>query len=529
MAGLAATAVLAAVLLDGVVEAAAAADGLAAFAKLAYPVGDLGLLGLLAGIALAAGRMPGRAPALFAAGSAAFAASNLVWIDGVAGGTFAPGTITDLGWYAGPVLLAWAAWSPRERIHAATSGLRQGVAPLLTGLAALAILAYDEVPGVEVNAVALAAAVAALLTVTIRLTLMFRENAAILEASERLAHTDMLTGLANRRQLILDLDTFLGDGGPHGALALFDLNGFKGYNDTYGHLAGDELLARMSRRLDAAVTGSGTAYRMGGDEFCVLLPAYRDGGPAVLRSSAAALSEHGEGFSVTSAMGVVELPTEAATPSEALRSADRRMYANKHGDRASARVQTSQVLLRAVHVRDTTLGLHAGRVATLARAVAEGLGLPTAAVVDVELAAELHDVGKLAIPDAILTKPGPLNEDEWRFMRQHTSIGQHILEGAPALARLAPVVRASHERVDGTGYPDGLAGDAIPLAARIIFACDAYDAMTTSRPYRVAVGEADAMAELRRCAGTQFDAGVVEALGRVLEAERSMPGRGLAA
>jgi HD-GYP domain-containing protein (c-di-GMP phosphodiesterase class II) len=192
------------------------------------------------------------------------------------------------------------------------------------------------------------------------------------------------------------------------------------------------------------------------------------------------------------------------------------MYAHKRGDRASASAQTSEVLMRALSVRDSALGLHAGRVAALARAVAEELGLSPATTRDVELAAELHDVGKLAIPDAILAKPGPLTDDEWRFMHQHPAIGQHILEGAPALARLAPVVRASHERVDGTGYPDGRAGDAIPLAARIILACDAYDAMTASRPYRTAVSGEEAMAELRHCAGTQFDAWVVESLGRVL-------------
>jgi two-component system cell cycle response regulator len=529
MAGLAATAVLAAVLLDGVVEAATATAGMAAFAKLAYPVGDLGLLGLLAGVALASGRLPGRAPALLVSGSAAFAASNLVWIDGVARGTFVPGTITDVGWYAGPVLMAWAAWSPRERIQAATSRWRHGVPPLLAGLTALAILAWDEVPGVDVNAVAIAAAVAALLTVTIRLALMFRENAAMLEASERLAHTDMLTGLANRRQLIFDLDAFLGVEGPRGVLALFDLNGFKSYNDTFGHLAGDELLARLGRRLEAAVGGRGTTYRMGGDEFCVLLADGETAGPSVLRTVGGTLSERGEGFAVTAAMGVVELPREATTPSEALRCADRRMYAHKRGDRASATAQTSEVLMRALSVRDSTLGLHAGRVAALARAVAEELGLSAAATRDVDLAAELHDIGKLAIPDEILTKPGPLTDDEWRFMHQHTAIGQHILEGASALARLAPVVRASHERVDGTGYPDGLAGDAIPLAARIILACDAYDAMTDSRPYSPAVSEAGAMAELRHCAGTQFDVRVVEALCRVVGAERPARARANAA
>jgi HD-GYP domain-containing protein (c-di-GMP phosphodiesterase class II) len=135
----------------------------------------------------------------------------------------------------------------------------------------------------------------------------------------------------------------------------------------------------------------------------------------------------------------------------------------------------------------------------------------------VELAARLHDIGKLAIPDAILRKAGPLTDDESRFIHQHTTIAEHILEGAPALAPLAPIVRASHEHVDGTGYPDRLAGDAIPLPARIIHVCDAYDTMTEVRPYTTPVSASQAMAELRRCAGSQFDARVVNSLLQVLE------------
>jgi two-component system cell cycle response regulator len=517
MVGLGATAVLAAVLLDDVVAAAGAAGGVAGFAKLAYPLGDLALVGVVVGVLVAAGRPPGRTWGLIALGSVAFATSDLVWVYGVARTSFVPGTITDIGWYAGPALLAWAAWSPPARMRTATSGWQYGILPLLTGLVVLAILAYDELPGVDVNGVGMACAAAAVLVVTVRLALMFRENAQLLTASDRLAHTDGLTGLGNRRQLVGDLEARLRADGGAFALALFDLNGFKSYNDTFGHLPGDELLARLGRRLQAAVGDHGTAYRMGGDEFCVLLPRCGASGFSVLRSVAGALTETGEGFEVTCAMGVVELPSEASTASEALRAADKRMYADKRGDRASVKRQTSEVLIRALNVHDNTLGLHAGRVAALAGRVAEDLGLATAETRELELAARLHDVGKLAIPDAILDKPGPLTDDEWRFIHQHTAIGEHILEGAPALARLAPIVRASHERVDGTGYPDGLAGDAIPLASRIILACDAYDAMTDARPYNKAVSTPQAIAELRRGAGTQFDARVVESLAALIE------------
>ena len=138
---------------------------------------------------------------------------------------------------------------------------------------------------------------------------------------------------------------------------------------------------------------------------------------------------------------------------------------------------------------------------------------------DMAQAAELHDVGKIAIPDAILAKSGPLDETEWGFMRRHTIIGERILLAAPALRSVARLVRSSHERWDGAGYPDGLCGEEIPLGARVVAACDAFDAMTTNRPYRHRIGEPAALEELRRCAGTQFDPRVVAAFARVIERE----------
>jgi HD-GYP domain-containing protein (c-di-GMP phosphodiesterase class II) len=144
--------------------------------------------------------------------------------------------------------------------------------------------------------------------------------------------------------------------------------------------------------------------------------------------------------------------------------------------------------------------------------VADRLGLPEDERSLLLQAAELHDIGKAAIPDAILQKPGPLDGEEWAFMRQHTVIGERILGAAPALSGSAKLVRWSHERADGSGYPDGLAGDDIPMGARIIAVCDSYDAMVSTRAYRVApMSHEGALSELRRCAGTQFDARVVDA------------------
>jgi HD-GYP domain-containing protein (c-di-GMP phosphodiesterase class II) len=161
-------------------------------------------------------------------------------------------------------------------------------------------------------------------------------------------------------------------------------------------------------------------------------------------------------------------------------------------------------------------------VARLAVDVGRRLELTAGDLDELRLAAELHDVGKLAIPDAVLQKAGPLDEGEWRFVRQHTLVGQRILSGVAALIGVARIVRSTHENWDGTGYPDGLAGEQIPVAARIILACDAYSTITSAQPYGPARSEEEALAELRRCAGTQFEPAVVDALADVL-ATRTVP------
>ncbi|HEX3344819.1 MAG TPA: diguanylate cyclase, partial [Polyangiaceae bacterium] len=337
-------------------------------------------------------------------------------------------------------------------------------------------------------------------------------------ANQRLAEvseTDVLTGLGNRRKLMADLERHLSSR-EQVVLVILDLDGFKGYNDTFGHPAGDSLLVRLAGRLRHATSGHGSAYRLGGDEFCVV---WRGAGAACAQIetvAAAALRDHGEGFSVSASYGSVALPEEASTIETALRAADNLMYSRKHGSRASTSRQSRDVLIQTLTERHPDLSPHVDAVTALAEEVALLLGLEANVVEHVRLAADLHDIGKVAIPDAIITKPGPLDEEEWQFMRRHTVIGERILQAAPALAQVALLVRSSHERYDGHGYPDGLVGDSIPVGARIIAVCDAYDAMTSDRPYRLAQAPSDAMAELRRCAGTQFDPQIVAAFEAVL-------------
>ena len=268
----------------------------------------------------------------------------------------------------------------------------------------------------------------------------------------------------------------------------------------------------------AAGPSPAQAYRLGGDEFCILSPFDRRDSEELGLRCAEALSEQGEGFSISCSYGWALLPDEVAGAEEALTLADTRMYSHKASGRRSTGRQVGDALVRALQARHPHLGNHLDGVAQLSEAVAARLGVDDEEVEQVRVAAELHDVGKLAIPDAILLKAGALDPDEWDFIKRHTVIGERIVAAAPALTQVARIVRSTHERFDGAGYPDGLAGEAIPLGARIIFACDSYDAMTRPRPYRLETrSRAEAIKELRRCAGGQFDPGVVEALVALLE------------
>ena len=341
---------------------------------------------------------------------------------------------------------------------------------------------------------------------------------------EAQANTDALTGLGNRRRLLADLDRAVTTAKIDDPMVvtLFDLNGFKNYNDMFGHPAGDALLLRLGRALEQAVSEfGGRAYRPGGDEFCVI--ARTASRAAMEQAAAAALRESGEGFSIAAAFGSVLLPHSTRDATEALRTADEAMYAQKHSGRAGADRQSSDVLLRALIERHPDLGDHLDGVTELAAEVAERMGVQSDELAQVRHAAALHDIGKVAIPDAIINKPAALNDDEWAFMRRHTIIGERILAAAPSLRAAAGLVRSSHEAWDGSGYPDRLAGTDIPLGARIIAICDAFDAIIADRPYSPPRTIDEALAELRRCAGTQFDPTVVPVFEQVLAARAQAP------
>jgi HD-GYP domain-containing protein (c-di-GMP phosphodiesterase class II) len=202
------------------------------------------------------------------------------------------------------------------------------------------------------------------------------------------------------------------------------------------------------------------------------------------------------------------------------------MYAQKQGGRPSAGRQSKDVLLSALSERSVELATHVGMVGEMAGRLAAAMGLQGELLEQIMQAAELHDIGKVAIPEAILNKPGPLSDEEWAFMRKHTLIGEKILSAAPALAAAGRLVRSSHERYEGGGYPDGLAGEDIPLGARIVAVCDAYEAMTSDRPYRPKMSSEKAAAELRSSAPGQFDPHVVQVfLEACLNSPQEIPTR----
>ena len=522
-ASLTAAAVGAAVLVELVLESTEGSRS-AVVTNLGYPLGDVLLLSAVFGVFSLTGWKPGHRWLLLGLGALATTIADGVYLFQSAEGTYVEGTWIDILWPTSMLLVASAAWAQdRSREGLEVEGRPLMAVPAICALVATAILVYDHF--VRFNALAIVLATAVLLLVIVRLALTFRENRRLFELTRQEATSDALTGLGNRRKLLVDLDRRFGaERVDVSLLMIFDLDGFKGYNDTFGHPAGDALLARLGSKLAVVPGSQGAAYRLGGDEFCLVAAVGEGEAEPLIDRACQALTEHGEGFQIESSFGAVMLPEEAADASQALQIADERLYAQKHSRRGESD-RTMAALLEALAQREPDLQAHLEGVTALAVETGRMLGLRRDELDELARAAQLHDLGKLAVPDEILQKPAPLDEREWEFIRQHTIVGERILRASPALRSVATVVRSSHEHWDGGGYPDGLAGEEIPLAARIVCACDAYDAMLSTRPYREALSPEEALNELMRLAGEQFDPGVVRVLvAHVrdrLEAERA--------
>ena len=358
----------------------------------------------------------------------------------------------------------------------------------------------------------------------------------------RLALTDPLTGLGNHRHFHERLQRELLNAEEQArplTLCLVDIDDFKRINDRFGHPSGDRVLSQIATRLRQG----GEAFRLGGDEFALLLA---DHDESTARTAAESIVERISTVDfdhigqVTVSAGLATFPVQGHGRDELIRLADSAMYwAKEHGknrvrlyrpdivelaelkrfaagpDKA-ARYRAAASLAKAVDARDTYTGSHSERVAELAARVAVRLGLDAEQVELTRLAASLHDLGKLAIPEEMLKKAGTLTDSERLVLQRHPQIGFRMLDSL-GVDLIAHLVLHHHERWDGAGYPDGLSGEQIPLGSRIIFVSDAYDAMTSDRRYRPRRSSRAALAELERCAGSQFDPGIVAAFREEIE------------
>jgi diguanylate cyclase (GGDEF)-like protein/putative nucleotidyltransferase with HDIG domain len=352
----------------------------------------------------------------------------------------------------------------------------------------------------------------------------------------KLALTDPLTGLGNHRHFHERLQRELAaasDGDGLVSLCFLDIDDFKRINDQFGHPAGDRILSQVAARLRQG----GEAFRLGGDEFAVLLPE-TDASTAlgVAQSIVARIAESDLGTigAITASAGVATFPQHGRERDSLIRLADGALYwAKEHGknqvrlaqpdiaevtefrhvvtgaDRV-ARFRAAGSLAAAVDSRDPYTGRHSERVSTLAASIATQLGLPVEDVELIRLAASLHDLGKLAIPDEILRKPAALTDAERLVLERHPQIGHRMLESL-GVEPIADWVLHHHERWDGTGYPSGLQGERIPLGARVVFVADAFDAMVSNRLYRTPLTDLEAYREIEHCSGSQFDPDVVHA------------------
>jgi two-component system cell cycle response regulator len=520
-ASTAAAALGAAVLVELVLQSTSGSFAAVA-TNLAYPIGDVLLLSVVFGVFSLSSWRVDRQWLVLGLGLLATTIADAIYLFEV--NTYQAGEFVDILWPISTLLIAAAAWVPESKARRLeVEGKPLLAVPAVCALIGMGILVYDHFSRLNVLAIVLASAT--LLVVVMRLASTFRENQRLFDLTREESITDALTGLYNRRKLVLDLERRLDEADAVTTLLmLFDLDGFKGYNDSFGHPAGDALLARLGAKLAKVPGDRGAAYRLGGDEFCLVATIRAGDAERLIDRACNALSERGEGFEVSSSFGAVLVPDDATDPSEALRMADERLYAQKHSRRAEGD-RTMHALLEALTEREPELLPHLEGVAALAVKTGRMLGLRRDELQELSKAAQLHDLGKLAVPDEILHKRGPLDEREWEFIHQHTLVGERILRASPAYQNVATIVRSSHERWDGRGYPDGLEGEAIPLASRIICACDAYDAMISDRPYRPALKPVDALAEIERNSGSMFDPTVARVLVAhvrdQLEAERA--------
>jgi len=328
---------------------------------------------------------------------------------------------------------------------------------------------------------------------------------------EFLSYHDQLTGLFNRRFYEEELNRLDTKRNLPIAIVMGDVNGLKLVNDSFGHVAGDELLKKVAAVMQSACRADDILARLGGDEFVIILPnTDAKGTEQLVQRIKDRLSQEKVGaIDLSVSFGYEIKNHENDNMQDVFKSAEDHLYRHKLYESMSMRHQTINLILNALFEKNPREMMHSKRVGEIAELMATKLRLSEETIHNLKTAGMMHDIGKIGIDESILNKPGRLTQTEWEEIKRHPEIGYRILNTVSEFSEIATCVLEHHERWDGMGYPRGLKGDQISLEARIVGFADAYDAMTTSRTYRGALNEKEALNEIHSCSGTQFDPDIV--------------------
>lgn len=332
---------------------------------------------------------------------------------------------------------------------------------------------------------------------------------------------DHLTGLYNRAFFEVELKRLNSERMLPLSLILCDANGLKLVNDAFGHDEGDRMLKKIADILRSVCRKEDIIARIGGDEFAILLPVVdiSKAKSIVERIRDTCQQQDSSPIPISISIGVATRENLKMEMAAVYRLAEERMYTAKLEESRTVRTEIIDSIRKSLEAHAHETQEHVNRMKELALKLSARIGLGEYECNKLELLAKIHDIGKIAIPHSILCKPGNLNIEEWQIIRKHSEIGYRIAAYSPELAFLADSILSHHERWDGKGYPQGLAGKQIPITARIISIVDTYDILTNGRSYRLPVSSEKALEEIRRCSGTQFDPELVENFVSLMEEE----------
>lgn len=326
-----------------------------------------------------------------------------------------------------------------------------------------------------------------------------------------LSYKDPLTNLYNRRYYTDQLQRLIAKEYLPLTVMIVDINGLKIMNDTLGHDAGDALLCMVADELIAVFKDEDHIFRMGGGEFVILLPKTKQDHvfERITQTKQAILNRKIQGMSASVSFGVATYTGDIDIKA-VIKLAENDLYSHKLFEMTSHRSETIKTIMQTLHEKNPREEMHSNRVATICQTIGKALGMRNEEIGLLHAISNLHDIGKIAIDDAILNKPGKLDDFEWEQIKRHPEIGYRILSTIPEYSDIALDILSHHERYDGKGYPRGLEKENIPIRARIISVADAYDAMVSERPYRKPLNHQQAIAEIKKCRGTQFDPKVTD-------------------